>query len=114
MNKELLKIQLSKILDSEISDSDTIIALENAISEALPYDHDASNPAVACRLEEPIQFGLESIGKLSEAVNKVEKTTSKRKLAFVLIQLIIRNETKESPIDLLESDLSNWIKKMYS
>lgn len=113
MNRELLKTQLSKILDSELSDSEITLALENAISEQIPYDHSAKSPATACKLHEPLTFQLESIGTLSEAIEKVDKGHTKRKLAFIIVQNIIRNESKETPIDLLESDLNSWINKLY-
>jgi hypothetical protein len=114
MNRELLKTQLSKILDSELSDSEIELALENAISGQLPYNHYERSPAKACKLDEPITFKLESMGTISEAVEKVDKMYTKRKLAFILVQNIIRDGEKETPIDLLESDLSSWIKKLYS
>ena len=113
MNKEILKAQLSKILDSELSDQETALALERAISDQFPYDHSAKSPAAACKLPEPISFQLESIGTISEAIEKVDKGHTKRKLAFMIVQNIVRDENKETPIDLLESDLNSWINKFY-
>ena len=69
--------------------------------------------SAACKLPEPINFQLESIGTISEAIEKVDKGHTKRKLAFMIVQNIVRDEDKETPIDLLESDLNSWIDKFY-
>ena len=114
MNKSELKNQLSAILDSDKDDDAIILELEQAIANQKPYNHDEDDINKAINIKEDLSFSLTRYGSISETVECVEKSASKRKLALVITHLAIK-DTKEgpSPLDYIDSNMSKWIKNLY-
>lgn len=109
--KDLLKYKLEEVLNSSLTGDKLRLALEQEIAKIFPYNHEEHSPVKACGLDEDFEFQLAHVGTISEAVEKVEKSVSKRQLSYMFLKAVIGEKPKkiqESP-----QELSNWIEALF-
>ena len=109
--KDVLRYKLEEVLNSSLTGDKLRLALEQEISEMFPYAHEERSPVKACGLDEDFEFQMAHAGTFSEAVEKIEKTVSKRQLSFMFVRAIISEKpkkTQEQP-----QELSNWIEALF-
>lgn len=109
--KDLLKYKLEEVLNSSLTGDKLRLALEQEIAKIFPYNHEERSPVKACGLDEDFEFQMAHAGTFSEAVEKVEKSVSKRQLAYMFLRAIIVDgpkKTQERP-----QELSSWIEALF-
>ena len=109
--KDVLRYKLEEVLNSSLTGDKLRLALEQEISEMFPYSHEERSPVKACGLDEDFEFQMAHAGTFSEAVEKIEKSVSKRQLSFMFVRAIINEKpkkTQERP-----QELSNWIEVLF-
>ena len=80
--------KLAEIANSGLRGKELQMALEKEIAKIRPYEHDEDNPMEACGIKSDLAFSLEGAGRLSEIVEKIEKSLPKRELSFVLFKIL--------------------------
>ena len=91
-----IKKQIIKICeDSSLSKEELIKELERQIALLQPYDHDQRSPHKACDIHDNIELRLVGSGGISNVVERIERSLSKRKLAFIFFQKIMDEQEEE-------------------
>ena len=97
--------------DVTISDEDLVTAVEKKISELIPFDHKHDNKMDACGIHEDVFMKIAGIGKFSQLVERVEKSNSKRVLAYIFTKEMLEgnfSETSKS-VESLDDEISDFI-----
>ena len=112
MKQELTK-KLLEVLASPLEGDKLRLALEAEIAKVFPYDHTERSPIKACGFEDDFEFELSHTGTISEAVEKIELSLSKRQLAYFLLKGVIAEKPSRFYNDKPSiPDLSNWIENL--
>lgn len=92
---EEIRKKINDLFDSGLRGEELVLALEKVIKNIVPYNHDISNPMDACGIGSHIELKIVGSGTISQIVEKIEKSTTKRKLAFVLFRKILEEKEGE-------------------
>lgn len=113
MKQELNK-KLQEVLNSPLEGDKLRLALETEIAKMFPYDHAERSPIEACGFRSDFEFELTHVGTISEAVEKIELSLSKRQLAYLLLRETIKEKPSRSYSDKLSvPNLSNWVEDLF-
>lgn len=89
---EEIKRRINALFDSGLKGEALVIALEKEIKNVMPYNHDAGHPMDACNIKSNIELKVIGHGRVSQIVEKIESSITKRKMAFMLFKKIIEKE----------------------
>ena len=92
---EEIRKKINDLFDSGLKGEELVLALEKAIKDIIPYDHDEGNPMDACGIGSHIEMKIIGAGSISQIVERIEKSITKRKLAFVLFRKIVEDREGE-------------------
>ena len=103
MSKEKRKI--IELCNSNLEGKDLIIAIEEELAKMRPYNHNCDEGLQAVGLYEPIRIDVESEGAISNCVEAIEKSVTKRELAVCVAKYntetkVIGNDGNELPDEL--------------
>lgn len=91
-----IRKKIIAICENESLTGEALISeLERAVAFIEPYDHDKDNPHEACGIKSNIELRIIGSGGISNIVERIERSLTKRKLAFILFQKIIEDAEDE-------------------
>ena len=92
---ENIRKNINDLFDSGLKGEKLQAAIEREIEKISPYDHDDDNPMDACGIESNIEVKVIGQGSISNIVQRLERSMTKRKLAYVLFRRIVEAQMSE-------------------
>lgn len=104
--KNDIKKKINELLDSDLEGLELTLAIEKEISKLLPFDHSNNDAIVASGLKEDTNLEFSFVGTMSNAVEKLVNTVSKRELAYIFLEELAKQKHSNVMYDVFKDILT--------
>lgn len=104
--KNDIRKKINEILDSDLEGLELTLALEKEISKLLPFDHSNGDAIVASGLKDATNFEFNFFGTMSNAVERLVNTVSKREIAYMFLEGIAKQKNSDTMYDVFKNILT--------